>query len=203
VTSSRELIDVYKQRLFRYGFSAQTLLYRTEDQHAAKLRAAGDALAGHVREGESLLDVGCGFGKLLEFYAPRGPYLGIDLVEEFVLEARRRFPDGIFLVGDVVDSARRADWISLVGVLSSVPDPERLLRHCLQRVGRGAVFDVTVARRLPPSFKLLNRFKCAAIRQLVGKDGLLVSEELDGGRSWRLFVVERCQIGKVGADSRE
>jgi SAM-dependent methyltransferase len=54
-----------------------------------------------------VLDVGCGFGDFLSFLGAvdtiPASYTGIDVVSEFVDEARQRHPDATFSVADVVD----------------------------------------------------------------------------------------------------
>lgn len=53
-------------------------------------------LAAHVRPSDGILDVGCGWGRLLDLLPPdwpgdRGWYMGIDLCPEFIEEAKRRY----------------------------------------------------------------------------------------------------------------
>jgi SAM-dependent methyltransferase len=54
-----------------------------------------------------VLDVGCGFGDFLAFLQEAGQipasYAGIDVVAEFIDEARRRYPDACFNVADLID----------------------------------------------------------------------------------------------------
>ena len=56
----------------------------------------------------SLLDVGCGTGDLWAFLARRGlgvTYLGVDLLDKMIDEARRRHPAGMFECLDPFDSS--------------------------------------------------------------------------------------------------
>jgi SAM-dependent methyltransferase len=58
-----------------------------------------------------VLDVGCGFGDLLSFLAPRWPavvYTGWDLSAAHLAEARRRHPAATFVEGDALDMLRAA-----------------------------------------------------------------------------------------------
>lgn len=54
---------------------------------------------------QGILDIGCGWGRLLDLLPPwwDGKYLGIDLCREFVQEARRNHPLYPFIVGDALD----------------------------------------------------------------------------------------------------
>jgi SAM-dependent methyltransferase len=80
----------YRERLSRHGYSPQALGWDKGNQgvrFAAVLEALGSGFG-------SLLDVGCGLGDLfgqLRDLGWRGRYLGLDIVPEFLVEARRRF----------------------------------------------------------------------------------------------------------------
>jgi len=86
------------------------------DKDSPGYRAAdwSDALAQQIRfavlgdnvelTGRSLLDVGCGTGDLWVFLCAHDiatDYLGVDLVDKAITEARRRHPDGRFETVDV------------------------------------------------------------------------------------------------------
>ena len=72
----------------------------------------------------SILDVGCGYGGLLEFIKRTGragiKYTGIDLVTEMLEYARQKFPDGKFVEGDVLDLSLdyRYDYVLCNGLLT-------------------------------------------------------------------------------------
>lgn len=71
--------------------------------------------------GKSVLDVGCGLGDLYRFFLREGHYVeyrGIDVVPEFVTAARRKYPDAIFDVADVMDINERYDFVLASGALS-------------------------------------------------------------------------------------
>ena len=56
--------------------------------------------------GRSVLDVGCGTGNLLEFFLDRDRVMGIDIGDDFIELARKRFADRPNLrveVGDITD----------------------------------------------------------------------------------------------------
>lgn len=55
----------------------------------------------------TVLDVGCGYGDLYAYLAARGHtgrYIGLDIVPHMIEEARRRFPQAEFVVGDIVSA---------------------------------------------------------------------------------------------------
>lgn len=58
-------------------------------------------------DAEEILDIGCGSGRLLkhreEEKTPLGDYLGIDISEELLCEAKESFPDSSFELLDMRD----------------------------------------------------------------------------------------------------
>lgn len=60
-------------------------------------------IATHVKPNDSILDVGCGYGRL-PYMLPttwRGQYLGIDFTPEFIEQARDNHPDLDFVLADM------------------------------------------------------------------------------------------------------
>lgn len=71
----------------------------------------------------SLLDVGCGYGGLLDFAGAAGlelDYTGIELVPEMVTHARSAHPDARFICGNVLDYefGETFDYVVCNGVLT-------------------------------------------------------------------------------------
>lgn len=60
-------------------------------------------LAQHVNRFTSILDVGCGWGRLLGIMPKHwdGPYVGVDICPEFIELARRAWPKHYFMCRDV------------------------------------------------------------------------------------------------------
>lgn len=58
-----------------------------------------------ILETDSILDCGCGYGRLLELmpYDWNGPYLGVDISPDFVDLARKRWPNKLFNVASLLD----------------------------------------------------------------------------------------------------
>lgn len=81
-------------------------------------------LAELIGRGESILDAGCGWGRLLDLLPPnwKGRYLGVDLSPDFIALARRNYPHHKydFKTGDLRSlpylSSKEMDW----GVLISI-----------------------------------------------------------------------------------
>jgi len=103
-----------------------------------------DELAPYV--GRSVLDIGCGTGNLLEFFLDRDRVVGIDIGEEFVELAGKRFADRENLrveVADITDPAcvslvgETFDTIICVNVLEHISNDSLALAHMNQLLDPG------------------------------------------------------------------
>jgi SAM-dependent methyltransferase len=185
-----ELEELYRRRITVSGFTSETLFYRNQQQHALKLRSFA-RLVAKIAAGQSMLDIGCGYGELLRFVELRGEYVGIDLVSDFVLEARRRYPRERFEVADLFDyDDSKPDWSLLVGVLSSVPTPRAVLSRAAELAQRGVIFDITLGERLPAGFVSLVRWSLEELWQLLNELSLVVTQSYDAGATWVMFKAE-------------
>lgn len=91
-----QVADYYTDRLRRFGPTPAGVDWNSE----AGQRARFDALLPDLDRSESILDVGCGYGALLDHLRDQMPewsgrYLGVDLSAEMVAAARERtgFPE--------------------------------------------------------------------------------------------------------------
>ncbi len=83
-------------------------------------------IANNVPEGASVLDLGCGNGRLLEVFKNISiNYLGIDNSEALIKLAQTNYPENRFVVSDllVLDHATREkfDYIFCLAVLQHIP----------------------------------------------------------------------------------
>jgi SAM-dependent methyltransferase len=113
--------------------------------------------------GLSVLDVGCGYGDLVPFLVARrvGLYRGIDIVPEFVQEARQRYQDiqedVDFEVLDVLEAARRGeqthDVVVALGTAGFTDEGffRQLLAACFRLAKQVAV--VTVPTVFSPGYR--------------------------------------------------
>lgn len=79
-----------------------------------------------VKEGERVMDVGCGNGRLLYGLKDRKvDYLGVDSSEELIKRAKDNFPEFRFKEGDILDLGRIEevgfDHVFCVAVLHHIP----------------------------------------------------------------------------------
>lgn len=79
-------------------------------------------LAETVGPCQSVLDAGCGWGRLLELMPPtwRGVYVGVDISPDFVKMAEERHPDRSFLCADLRSWRRSGPLIFDWGIMVSM-----------------------------------------------------------------------------------
>jgi len=87
-----------------------------------------------LRGGETVIDLGCGSGTVLEYLPEDIDYLGVDISENYVRAARQRFSErGRFFLGSVGDFLNQddqrkgtADVVLCNGLLHHLPDDEAI-----------------------------------------------------------------------------
>jgi SAM-dependent methyltransferase len=106
----------------------------------------------YVREGEAVLDVGCGGGRAYELFKPKGVrYAGLDVAEALIAKARERWmgTDARFEVGDILNlpvESGRFDAVVAVAVLHHIPSEAyrlQAMRELARAVRRGGYVMLT------------------------------------------------------------
>lgn len=119
--------------------------YRSREHQRAQLELASDLVA--PLEGRTILDVGCGYGDLLDVLPPGYRYTGIDPDAQAIEEARRLRPGHRFRC---TDRLTRSDVVVSVAAIQCVTDPVGFARR-LWRVTREILVVVSCKQeRLPP-----------------------------------------------------
>ncbi len=111
-----------------------------------------DKYLSKLKSGQSLLDVGCGNGKLVSGLPEGVEYLGTDFSKTLLDEAKKLYPKHKFVYGDVVNPKHwvdlgKYDAIFCVAVLHHIPEREQqvyILKECRKHLKSGGFLYLTV-----------------------------------------------------------
>jgi SAM-dependent methyltransferase len=117
-------------------------------------------MARETQGSASLLDVGCGYGGLLQYAKDRGielAYTGVEVVESMLAEAQVKHADATFLHGDVLEleGERRFDYVVCNGILTQKLDvpgllmddfAARLIRQLFALCRTGIAFNIMTTK---------------------------------------------------------
>lgn len=130
-------IKYYKENLVSHGLSVKALGWSNETSQNVRFEVLSSI--GNLNN-HSILDVGCGFGDFYGYLkekniAPRD-YLGIDLVEEMIEEACKRYPRADFETSNILDSCiGYYDYIFASGIFGlALPDWNSYVDTALDRM---------------------------------------------------------------------
>jgi len=143
-------------------------IYRTFRRLTGSARVNREFVERYVRprEGDALLDLGCGPGDVFELM-PQVRYLGIDMSENYIAAARRRFGERArFLKGDLnsveMEQLGDFDQVIAMGVMHHLSDDEvvamlRRIREFLKPGGRFISYDPAFTEPQHPIARWLHK----------------------------------------------
>ena len=150
----KRIIDSQRDAWNRYGYHPNALYWSNEEIQVLRFEILTRV---GIAQGDSVLDVGCGFGDFAAFLAQRGKpvrFTGIDLSEELLAEGRRRYPQIKLINGDLFDldpAAGSFDHVTLSGALNrNLEDNGAYALQVIQRMfetcRKGIAFNLLDAR---------------------------------------------------------
>ena len=97
-------------------------------------------LSKQIKDGDSVLDLGCGNGRLLEALKDKQiTYLGIDNSEELIKLAKQNYPNNKFLVSDILNlksveetKNKKFDHIFCLATLQHLPSKELRIESLIE-----------------------------------------------------------------------
>ncbi len=115
------IINAQKDAFNRHGYHPNSLLWSSTEIQEIRFKI----LSGiGITAGDSVLDVGCGFGDFAAFLDKNSKpvdFIGLDLSEELIKEGRKRYPKTKLLTGDLFDydpAEKSVDYVTLSGALN-------------------------------------------------------------------------------------
>jgi SAM-dependent methyltransferase len=155
--SKDQLLSFYNYHLKKFGDRPEALRWTPHGQ-LRRYHTLAD-IAPDLR-GSTVLDYGCGTGDFYRFLQRRGidvSYTGVDINENFIKLAQRKYPECTFRVLDISEDRLEGyyDYIFICGVFNYlVPGVQEdlreamttLFRHCNKGLGLSALSSHTPAR---------------------------------------------------------
>lgn len=134
-----------------------------------------EKLTDGIKDGDKILDVGCGSGKLLKALAGKKiNYLGIDISQGLIKNAKEDFPDNNFIMGDILDLGSipeiNFDYVFCIAVLQHIPGKDlqiQAMRQLKNKISKNGKIIITVwniwkqekFKKLPWKFLMLKFIK--------------------------------------------
>ncbi len=150
----------HRESLARFGYSPEALFWSTRGVQKARFKA----LTGiGVARGDSLLDVGCGFGDLDSWLSSRKKtvqYTGIDISPDILMRAGEMMPARNLHCGELFDfqwPESSFDWVLLSGTLNwNLYDKGDYARRSIARMfelaRKGVAFNLLDERYINPLY---------------------------------------------------
>ena len=118
--------NAYQEEFKKYGYSLASIMI-PKGASDARFKAKFDI--GNL-SGCKILDVGCGFGHMLDYLQAWGipaQYTGVDICPPFIEIAKERHPGADFRLLDILNShiTEKWDWVFLVGAFNVTPQKQR------------------------------------------------------------------------------
>jgi SAM-dependent methyltransferase len=137
----------YDEAIERYGFTAKGVHWQSASNQLKRFDALLKPLPTELSN-LSLADAGCGLADLYGHLAERGKlpkaYIGLELKEEFVHEARKRYGCEVIACDILSDTLPEADYYLCSGAMNILTRDEtkRFIERCYASSERGFVFNM-------------------------------------------------------------
>jgi SAM-dependent methyltransferase len=133
--------------------------------------------AGEIKDGQKVLDVGCGSGRLIELLLRKNiDYLGVDNSEALLDFARQKYPAYRFAGADILDLGKISDlnfgWVFCAAVLPHIPGKDlriAALKQLKNKISENGKIVITVWNMWAQK-KFRGKILKYAILKLIGKN---------------------------------
>jgi len=151
-----------------------------------------------VESGASVLDVGCGNGRLLKILAQQHPkYIGVDQSNRLIRICQEKYPEYKFVAGDILNLGELPeydfDYVFCIAVLHHLPSAElRLaaLKQLKNKVKAGGKIILTVWNMWPQK-KYRRMFYKFALLKIFGKNKMDLGDVLFDWRAPESLMSKR------------
>ncbi|MDX8397741.1 MAG: class I SAM-dependent methyltransferase [Mariprofundaceae bacterium] len=150
------MIDRHRSSLNHHGYSPNALFWSSRGIQKTRFKVLSEI---GVHSGDSLLDVGCGFGDLFNWLGSHDlatDYTGLDLSQEILDKAIEVNPQLHLLHGELFDfdwPMQSFDWVFLSGTLNWNLDDKgayarRVITRMFELCRHGVAFNMLDIRKL-------------------------------------------------------
>jgi SAM-dependent methyltransferase len=162
----KRIIDRHRDSLTRHGHSPHALYWSSREIQFARFRVLAEI---GIESGDSVLDVGCGFGDLYGWLKRQDidtDFTGIDLSPDLIARGEQLYPRAHFFSGELFDypaEAQSVDWVVLSGALNGSLEDEgayarRVIRQMFVLCRKGVAFNLLNANH--PSVNWAHDLQC-------------------------------------------
>lgn len=155
-------------------------------------------LVKDIKDGDGVLDVGCGNGRLLEALQDKKiNYLGVDSSEKLIELAKAKYPDAKFASGDILELSLipeiNFDYVFCIAVLQHIPsrklqiDAVRQLRNKVSDNGR-VIISVWNLWAQPKYRQLIIKF---ALLKLIKKNKMELGDILFDWKNTQGMIISK------------
>ena len=128
-------------------YNATAAIYDSRYREEQSLKIAFMMMRLRPKKGDTVVDVGCGTGLLLEQLGVGGPHLGIDASIGMLEEARKRGTGADLVLCDAENLPLRdgcCDLVYSVSLLQLMEAPERCMAEMLRVLRKGGSYAVSI-----------------------------------------------------------
>jgi SAM-dependent methyltransferase len=146
----------YKNALKKYGRSAKGLNWHDDYSQIKRFEVLHEMIKEDLKEGDSLIDAGCGFGDFYHFINPlcKIRYRGYEIVEENIAIAKEHTKQKIEHKDILKDPLEKADFYIASGSMNILSRFETYLfiERCFEQSQKGFAFNLLYGKDRSKSF---------------------------------------------------
>ncbi len=163
----------YINALKKYGATARGLNWHDDYSQHKRFEVIVQMLSEDLKQGDTLIDAGCGFGDFYRYIAPlhEVTYIGYEIVEKNVAIARERTGQRIEQKDILKDPLEEADFYIASGSMNILSRFETFLfiERCFAHAKKGFIFNLPYGKDKSRSFNYFlpqeikhfaKKFKC-------------------------------------------
>jgi 2-polyprenyl-3-methyl-5-hydroxy-6-metoxy-1,4-benzoquinol methylase len=153
---------------------AQKVGWKNEEVQDTRFRVLNGALDRIMPAPGTVLDVGCGYGGLQDWFLQPGyEYTGIDITGQFIHEAIQRNDTGSFMMGDIMDpmtvTLGQYDFVVASGLFHHYPHYHinRALKHMWSMTKMVMAFNATLPNTFTNAHDVVTMINAVGIEKWV------------------------------------